>query len=583
MVQLEKTTCTLRVLSETDVGFVYILEGVFIDAEVGALSGLDAAHEIISWEDSVIEIDNTCERSENNIRQPLMNILMEGLRLRDERQAAGGAAKPMGAQPRPAAPAPPKQAPTGPPASTDSEAEHPEPKTLPDTEKPEFAFPKPRKKKSSLTPILMVLVLVLAAGAGAYMFLRVPENEKQHRALHAQLLEASDPKEKVALLEAYLSTRPSGEYGTSAKRQLASFKRALDEQMFTAATRKAAALTSAGDLEAAKAVFENYLKENPATTTRGQTEKEIVAIVERMAAAAYAALARDAQKMGPQRLEHYDAFLSAYPDSTHAAAVWERVAAMEKEYYGYFETQLAVATHEEDWQRGVDLVSRFTRMYPDHPRTRVLSKLIPVFEKNQRQKEDVEKLMAEAQDKGTDYVGAAKVLADHLAAYPDSYLSARLRSQIGRYEALSEKTRIAGLIKSTAEAVNAAGQRFTAKSDGTVLDTRTRLMWTLLDSDAMLQDCLDYEGARAFVSALETGGHDNWRLPTPDELRRFYLEAPAFPATEKTWYWSATFYRQFIGEWVSKVTVVNTDGFAAQEELQKDSRDCGAVRAVRRP
>ncbi len=85
MVQMEKTTCTLNVISGKKEGRLYILKGDLISAETQGLENLDAACTIISWDDTVIEIENTCKKSENEIKQPLMHVLMEGLKLKDEK------------------------------------------------------------------------------------------------------------------------------------------------------------------------------------------------------------------------------------------------------------------------------------------------------------------------------------------------------------------------------------------------------------------------------------------------------------------------------------------------------------------
>jgi len=87
MVQMEKTTCTLKVVSGKKEGLLYILNGDLISAETQGMKNLDAACAIISWDDTIIEIDNTCKKTENEINQPLMHVLMEGLKLKDEKSS----------------------------------------------------------------------------------------------------------------------------------------------------------------------------------------------------------------------------------------------------------------------------------------------------------------------------------------------------------------------------------------------------------------------------------------------------------------------------------------------------------------
>ena len=65
MVQMEKTTCTLKVVSGKKEGHLYILKGDLISAETQGLKNFDAACAIISWDDTIIEIENTCKKSKN--------------------------------------------------------------------------------------------------------------------------------------------------------------------------------------------------------------------------------------------------------------------------------------------------------------------------------------------------------------------------------------------------------------------------------------------------------------------------------------------------------------------------------------
>ncbi len=45
MAQMEKTTCTLTVRADSDLGVIYLLKGELIEAETGVLSSADAAYD----------------------------------------------------------------------------------------------------------------------------------------------------------------------------------------------------------------------------------------------------------------------------------------------------------------------------------------------------------------------------------------------------------------------------------------------------------------------------------------------------------------------------------------------------------
>lgn len=66
---------------------------------------------------------------------------------------------------------------------------------------------------------------------------------------------------------------------------------------------------------------------------------------------------------------------------------------------------------------------------------------------------------------------------------------------------------------------------FQEQCDGTVLDTRTRLLWekTHAHASGLIE-------ARNRCEASQTGGFEDWRLPTIDELRTLILGCPATTA-----------------------------------------------------
>ena len=102
LLQMESKTCTLSITSRQGkkTGALYFLEGTLIDAETPDLEGEAAAYEIVSWEETKIKIVNTLSKEERKIVQPLMNILMEGAKLKDEKEAE--TEKPLNISERPA-------------------------------------------------------------------------------------------------------------------------------------------------------------------------------------------------------------------------------------------------------------------------------------------------------------------------------------------------------------------------------------------------------------------------------------------------------------------------------------------------
>ncbi|QTA86814.1 response regulator [Desulfonema magnum] len=83
-VEVEQKSITLRIKSESRVGYLYLDDGVLIDAETDDLKSEKAAVEMLCWNDAHIEILGMC-RKERTIDTPLMPILLEASKIKDEK------------------------------------------------------------------------------------------------------------------------------------------------------------------------------------------------------------------------------------------------------------------------------------------------------------------------------------------------------------------------------------------------------------------------------------------------------------------------------------------------------------------
>lgn len=82
--------------------------------------------------------------------------------------------------------------------------------------------------------------------------------------------------------------------------------------------------------------------------------------------------------------------------------------------------------------------------------------------------------------------------------------------------------------------------------NGTVTDTATCLMW----QQATAPGTYNWQEALAYAEGLSLGGHDDWRLPTKNELLSLVnfnayspsIDTQSFPGTEPAAYWTSTTY-----------------------------------------
>lgn len=116
-VELERKSCTLQVHSRGRLGQMQLRDGQLVSAESDSKDGDEAAMEILGWEEAEIEMFAPIPDKPRDVHASLQFLLMEALRLKDERgnktrQASGtpahsaAIAKPWAAE---GAPSPPKE------------------------------------------------------------------------------------------------------------------------------------------------------------------------------------------------------------------------------------------------------------------------------------------------------------------------------------------------------------------------------------------------------------------------------------------------------------------------------------------
>jgi hypothetical protein len=68
--------------------------------------------------------------------------------------------------------------------------------------------------------------------------------------------------------------------------------------------------------------------------------------------------------------------------------------------------------------------------------------------------------------------------------------------------------------------------RFIAYDNGTVLDTKTKLMWADKDNGKLMP----WTYAHTYCDKYRGGGYTDWRMPTLEELSGLYDESKAYPS-----------------------------------------------------
>lgn len=86
LVEMDAKTCTIRVLDKASLqgGILHFIDGQLVDARIGELRGLKAAHTVFSWDLVTIFIGKECAPREDIVNSDLQTIIMTAVGLKDE-------------------------------------------------------------------------------------------------------------------------------------------------------------------------------------------------------------------------------------------------------------------------------------------------------------------------------------------------------------------------------------------------------------------------------------------------------------------------------------------------------------------
>ncbi len=84
MIELEGKTCVVKAIQGGKVGYLYCHKGKLIEAEFENLRAKEAAFAILALENALLYLDYDVPQKERSITSPLMSILLESGRMKDE-------------------------------------------------------------------------------------------------------------------------------------------------------------------------------------------------------------------------------------------------------------------------------------------------------------------------------------------------------------------------------------------------------------------------------------------------------------------------------------------------------------------
>ncbi|SPD72036.1 hypothetical protein PITCH_A1150071 [uncultured Desulfobacterium sp.] len=90
LMEMESKTCTIRLTDEKSggQGVLFFRDGEVLDARIEDKRGRDAAYVMLAWDEATLAIQELCPVDENKVQADLQALLLEAMRLKDEKEVA---------------------------------------------------------------------------------------------------------------------------------------------------------------------------------------------------------------------------------------------------------------------------------------------------------------------------------------------------------------------------------------------------------------------------------------------------------------------------------------------------------------
>jgi hypothetical protein len=448
MSEMEGSSFALKVFSGQRKGVLHIREGNLIAAETRGIKGREAAYRIISWDKVAIQIADADPEVADEIQQPLMHVLMESLKIKDEQgTAAEGDSEAPSRQsgPRPVA------APSGSPPGLDaipldslmtaSDATAAAPTTYPFER---VVHPTPVQGGRKIGPVLIagILLGVLLLGAGGVFF------GKSYLAKKRQADEFRDLIKTVSVeinletneerLLAYLESHPESPFIAAATAKLDQVRRAIEERDFERATLDVSNLVLDNSYEKkALEIYGRFLTQYPESRFKGEINNAIAGVKTLLDNTYYERL-QSAEKLDfGQRLKAYQNYLSRFPEGIHRQEVEGLITGMGEEFYRFLLRQADTCDAEQTWADCQRLCDSYLAVFSDNPRVDDVVKL----QHRLKERSDLAGLEKEAAELGTDFLTAQKQYRDYLKAHPQATTREALEARIAALEKGAQRQR----------------------------------------------------------------------------------------------------------------------------------------------
>jgi len=439
-----------------------------------------------------------------------------------------------------------------------------------------------KRTKPLLLTIFSALISVFIISYAYTYFLKTDNKTNiAYQKILEQVKKNKHLENKKAILLNYINSHEIDSSTLDAKEKIKKISIKISEKKYSILNKNIKNLTSNNNFEEAVSVYKNYLSTNPDSIYNSKIQLKIKNILIQIDNRDYEKMKKLGQADGANRIDKYINYLDKYPKSPHRNDIYKKISKMKNEYYIFIIKKIQSFKEQKKWYKCIQFCKKFIAQYENDKRSIELKALMVIFSNKIHDQKILELLTNKVKKAGDDYKSAKQILLDYLQAYPKFSRKNEIMIELDKISNLEQRHRINLLKKNIRKLLNQSKGRYVENKDGIITDTKTGLMWLMIDSEHMLGKCLTYNAAIKYVKNLTISGYDNWRMPTSPELINIYKKKPFFPCKEIKWYWTSNSYSRYSINWSTVVDTVSSKKEISLKVMQKDSRECGAIRAIR--
>jgi len=456
MSEMEGATYTLKVASGDRVGYLYLDGGSLIAAQCEDQGGSEAAYQIISWDNASIQIEPADADREREIHEPLMHVMMESLKIKDESGADSSAPPSQKDSPdtdqrqtpkkKPPAKkaAPPPPPPVAKKAGATQEfqpiviADSPDIKPFEKAVDTSIGKQNQRSRTTKLLIALGIVALLVGVGLGGAKFFTYYQANQRYETLMADLAAEKAFDGQIVLLMKYLKSYPKDKHFAELEKRLNRANIEIEKRDYQKTIADVKDLPIDDHYEKkALSLYTVFLSKYPSSVYAESINEAIDGIRQNMATADFNSLKKLPQDDLKSRYTAYQAYLNQFPKGAERQTVNQLLAELGEQYYQRLEKQASACDKQEAWDGCLDLCDRFLTdfaMLPTAGKVRALRRTL-------QDKKDLVELIIKAELSGDNYVQAKQIYTDYLKNQPQTTQKAAILDKVEALNAeLGKKT-----------------------------------------------------------------------------------------------------------------------------------------------